>query len=98
MIDDTNEELFIFKGFKDIKSGKKISVRKIRLKKIHVTNLIDIKKTIILLKNNEGDFRRLLSIKDLIDLNKTEVKYVPCKFREVSKFYNDVTRKFIEFN
>lgn len=98
LIDDTNEELVIFKGFKDIKKSNKISLRKIRLKKKHIKSLIDTKKIPILLKNNKGDFRRLNTIDELIELNKDKITFIPCSLREVIKFYNDVTRKFTELN
>lgn len=94
--DDVENDLLIFKGFKNISSLTKISIRKIRLKKHHVVGNIDLSKQIVLLQNSKGDIRRLLSIKDLLELNKNGIEYVPCDYREVVKIYNNATKKFID--
>lgn len=94
--DDVENDLLIFKGFKNISSLTKISIRKIRLKKQHVIGNIDLSKQIVLIGNSKGDIRRLLSIKDLIELNKNVIDYLPFDYREVVRIYNNATKKFID--
>lgn len=94
---EETEELFIFRGFKNIRSLKKITVRKIKLKKQFILSKIDLKKTVVLIGNKEENILRLNTIKQLIDLNKNGIDYVPYNFMELNKLYNKMTKKMVSY-
>lgn len=96
--DDKENDILIFKGFKNLKSIKKIIIRTIRLKKQFIIGTIDLKKTIVFIKNKEDDIRRLMSINLLINLNKDGIDFLPCTYREFIKIYDNTTRKYYELD
>ncbi len=97
ILEDT-EDLLVFKGFKNIKSLKKIIVRKIKLKKQFILSKIDLSKNIVFIKNDKDDIHRLWDIKQLVMLNKESISYYPCNFMDLNKLYNTMTKKMITYN
>lgn len=94
--DDTVNDIFIFRGFKNISTSNKITIRKVRLKKQFILNVIDLKKTIVFIGNKEENVMRLNTIQQLVDLNKDAITYLPYNFMELNKLYNKMTKKVIE--
>ena len=94
---EETDELYIFRGFKNIRTLKKITVRKIKLKKQFIISKLDLSKTIVLIGNKEEDIMRLKSIKQLVDLNKNSINYLPYNFMDINKLYNKMSKKMIEY-
>lgn len=92
---EETEDLFVFRGFKNITSLKKMLVRKVNLKKQFIISKIDLNKTIIFIKNDDDDVHRLKDNKQLVTLNKNKMEYYPCNFLELNKLYNEMTKKMI---
>ena len=92
---EETEDLFVFRGFKNITSLKKMLVRKVKLKKQFILSRIDLNKTIIFIKNDDNEIFRLRDNRQLVTLNKNKMEYYPCNFLELNKLYNEMTKKMI---
>lgn len=95
---EETDGLYIFRGFKNIRTLKKITVRKIKLKKQFIISRIDLNKTIIFIKNKDNEIFRLRNNRQLITLNKNSMEYFPCNFLELNKLYNEMTKKMVTLN
>ncbi len=98
ILDDIENNVMVFRGFKNISTLNKISIRKVKLKKQFIWSIIDLKKTIVFIGNKDENIMRLNTISQLVELNKNGIEYLPYNFKEVNKLYNKMTKKVTELN